>query len=323
MDVGQPGVGPGIVKKIAHLDMGGLFDGTPVDFAFDTLNDCVWLAEPEAVHRMGRDGLWYRFGYQQGAPVRNVTSVTVVNGVVWVGSAFGLSRLNGNTDPSQLDAPVPSTDSARPDPWRWMHFRGPRWVPSDAVLALVPAIHGTSVDNSSVLPAEASIWVINAATGGITQLNVQAWTLAEKAAAMYQFQFPQFDQYGLTKAVDLDAFGDRSQFHYSTDDNAGLWTSMHAMGVAYKYLATQDPQALTDLWTSFEGLERLNLYSGNYPHYPARCICVPNTDVNNCPTSHAQDPNWFASLSLFECFHLVVLVSDASDNNRTISVVNS
>jgi hypothetical protein len=42
---------------------------------------------------------------------------------------------------------------------------------------------------------------------GLSLLTVTPWTLAEKAVAMYAFQFPRHDHWGLTSSVGLTRYG--------------------------------------------------------------------------------------------------------------------
>lgn len=282
------------VPKVAHEWIGGVLAFTPTDLDFDDVNGFLWIAEKESLHRLTRDKVYWRYGYQQGAPMQNISSVAVHNGIVYAGSEnLGLSSVDGAASPDQLDATIGGNGDASPDPtdgappagahgdpWRWSYYFGPRYLPSNAVLSL-------HVDRSR--KSGHSLLVFTET--GAAYLDVRPFSLKEKAAAMDTFQYPRHDRYGLSTPVDLNAFGDLSTYHFADGDNDGLWTGMSAMSMTYRVMLSkgQDKDAIKQAWRAFEGLEMLSVVTGGHPNYVARSFCKISDGDNGCPTS--IDPN--------------------------------
>ena len=265
-----------IPSSTAHHEwIGGVIDLTPLDLVYDSAGNYVWLAEPEAVHRLeASSGAWMRFGYQQNAPFRNVSSVAVSSGSVWVGGSDngggggGVGRFDNTASPVQLDGLlVPAVEPGevlQSDPWTWSYYGGHRYLPSNRVIGLQPYAPAAAGGEQSVL-------VIT--TIGLAWLIRTPWTLRQKAEAELRFQ-PRHDRSGLSSGVVLSSPGDLSSAKLAVDDNDGLWTSMHAMGMAYWALAEPDNSEARDrTWSAFTGLEKLFILPGAYPRYPARTFC--------------------------------------------------
>lgn len=252
-----------IVQKTTHEWIGALIDTIPLDFSYDTVNDALWLAENNSVHKLTAAGTWWRIGQRQGSPFDQITSVAAVNGYIWVGSAIGLARVRGDVSVMQKYQTSTSGDESS-DPWQWMYFGGNRYLAASTVSALVGGYQG-STRNDRLLESS----VIAISPTGIARIDAARWTLAEKAEAMGNFQ-ERHDRHGLTTGINLLNYGDVRTYQQRCDDNDGLWTSMHAMGEAYRYLVTGEEEARELAWKAFESLEMLSILPGDYPHFPAR-----------------------------------------------------
>jgi hypothetical protein len=275
--------------------IGGNQDFAPIDMSFDGLTDegYLWTVDNITVHRRNHLGQWDRFGYRQQAPITQLSSIAVHSGVLFSGSlTSGMSRLLDTSASPYMPPNLHQKDGFQngyvqlrhssdqfrafsscialksvcgvslltldSDGWSWLYFYGPRWLPGNVVYSIF----------AEPTSDEASVFVIT--NQGITYLNVQKWTLAQKARAMMSFQEPRHDRHGLSSACNLNTFGDLTSYIPSCDDNDGLWSSMSGIGFAYLYLATGDPAAKDAAWKIFSGVERQNVLAGNFPHYPAR-----------------------------------------------------
>jgi hypothetical protein len=270
--------------KIKWEWIGGNIDTTPSDIAYDSDNDYLFVVEMESVHRIDSNGKYDRFGYRQGAPVRNTSTISVNNGAVYVGSKNnGFSRMFAN---------INNDDN---DPWKWQYYYGSRYLPSNNVIGIIN-------DNSNDNDDDKSVFIITSA--GITYLQVSPWTYEEKAEAMVRFQYPRHDRNGITVATSLSAYGDVSSYTKGYADNDGLWTAMSAIGFCYwSLLDPSNKRAQFQVSNALNGLELLFLVAENYPYYPARTACKANDGNDNdhtvsCTSSLLSDKDWHNSSSL-------------------------
>jgi hypothetical protein len=133
----------GAYAETAHVWIGGNLDYAPIDMTFDVQGSNLWLVDNITAHRLNSAGMWDRFGYKQYAPINDISSVTVHNGVVYVGSASkGMSRLINSDIPSGKPA-------ANGDPWAWTYYGGARYLPNNNVTALFA--EPDSVDSSTMI----------------------------------------------------------------------------------------------------------------------------------------------------------------------------
>ena len=255
-----------------HEWIGGNIDYAPIDMVYDAANNYVWIAQTEAIHRFeASSGALMRFGYQQNSPFRNVSSVAISGGSVWVSSSsMGVSRLPSTSNPVQLDGllvpPVEPGELRQSDPWVWSYYGGHRYLPSNQVLGVV-----TYPGGANSLDEEESVFVVT--TVGLAFLHRTKWTLKEKTNAEMRLQ-PRHDRHGLSSGIVFGQPGDYNTYKQTVDDNDGLWTSMHVMGMAYWALTEPDnTEAVEHTWRGFTGLEKLNILPGAYPKYPARTFC--------------------------------------------------
>jgi hypothetical protein len=279
----------GKVTKTQHEWITGLLDSVVLDMAYDSVNDALWVAEVNSIHKLTAAGVWFRYGQRQGSTNAQITSVSAANGFVYVGSAVGLSRVRGDADPTQYYKGEQLDDRQQhADPWSWNYYAGHRYFPDDNVKRVVSA--STSADSGVAVVVTAN---------GVTMLESALWTLDEKGVTMESFQSPRHIREGLTAGCNLDVYGDLTTYENRCEDSEGLWTSMHAMGEVYRYLSTSAEDARQAAWTAFEALEKMSIYPGKYPYFPARSfVSVANSQalMAGCYGDHWQpstvDPSY-------------------------------
>lgn len=278
--------GGSIRSDINHEWIGGILAYTPTDFAYDSTTNGVWIAERESVHKLTIDGVYWRYGYQQMAPMTNITSVAVHDGMVYTGSSdAGMARVHSNTDPTQLDINIEGNhNGAKDDPWTWKYFYGPRYLIDNTVKSIVPAVDGKGV-------------FVMTSTGA-SYMRLDSITLDIKAKVMETMQYPRHDRHGIINPTSLKVYGDLSTYVLSCGDNDGLWTSMAVIGLAYRHMSEKhgNEAARASAWRGFEGLERLSTITGAYPRYTARSFCKVSDGNNGCPDSidpECVDDCWY------------------------------
>jgi hypothetical protein len=262
--------------KTQHEWIGGLIDSVVLDMSYDAVYDALWVAEVNSVHKLTANGIWYRYGQRQGSTNAQITSVVAVNGFVYVGSAVGLSRVRGDADPAQHYKGV---ESLHDDPWSWSFYAGQRYLADDSIAFVVAGAIGGS---SSV--------AIAVTAAGLALFESDLWTLEEKSQVMESYQYRHVRE-GLTATCELGVYADVTSYANSCTDNDGLWTAMHAMAETYRFLSTGVEAARSAAWEAFEGMEKLSIYPGNYPYFPARTI----VSVNSSGLSGCSGSGWFQS----------------------------
>ena len=284
-------------SRTQHEWIGGIIDSTVLTMSYDSVNDALWVAEQNSVHKLTSDQIWYRYGQRQGSTSSNITSVAAVNGFVYVASDYGVSRVRGDLSPTQIyksnSYPTSPVNDPPGDPWSWLFFSGPRYLTDNAVHFLAAG------------PQDGSdCFILTVGASGMTLLESSLWTLAEKSESVETFQYPRHNREGLTTGVTLQVYGDVSSYLQECDDNDGLWTSMHAMGETYRFLNTGAEDARDAAWGAFEGLEMLSIIPGDYPHFPARSVVkISDSDLPGCSGEPWQlskvftDYSWKATTS--------------------------
>jgi len=270
----------GKLVKFMHEWIGGLLDSTPIDMSYDVVHNALWVAENNSVHKLSSDGGWWRYGQRQGSPSAGITSVASAGGFVWIGTNIGLARVPGDADATQQYKGSLDKSDSDSDPWTWAFFGGHRYLPDNTVMQVIAG--GKYADTSE------SIVLVRCETG-LATLESTLWTLSEKSKSMAQFQYPRHDRRGLTADCGLHSYGDVSSYYKKVKDNDGLWTSMHGMGEAYRFMSTGEEEARDAAWRAFEAVELLSILPGAYPTYPARSYCVPADQDEGCGTASGED----------------------------------
>ena len=289
----------GTLVEDDHEWIGGTLGTVVVDLEYDPVNHFLWLAESESLHKLNKAGIYFRYGWQQGAPMYNISTLAIVGGQLYAGSdaGLGMSRVSTTASPAQVDAVAPSIDgvttdaaSATSDPWPWAYYYGPRYLPSNTVRSIIRDNREGAGDS-----------VLIATDVGLTYLRAEEMTLDQKATALQAFQLPRHDRHGLISPVNLDEYGLLSSYHKSTNDNDGLWTGMSVMGLAYRYAESLkgdgkgDEEARVLAWNGFEALEHLSTITGAYPKFVARSFCKVSDGDLGCPTPDPDcvDDCWY------------------------------
>ena len=110
---------------------------------------------------------------------------------------------------------------------------------------------------------------------GITWLEQQSFTLAQKAAKFEQVLIDRHDRHGMTAGCLLPRFGaTASPCVNRDDDNNGLWSSLVVVAEYMRYGVTGDPEAKSTASRFFSGMVLLNNVTGK-KGLMARSACSP------------------------------------------------
>lgn len=127
----------------------------------------------------------------------------------------------------------------------WEYLAGKRYLPDDNVL--------------SVVPGDGHVWVRT--QSGVSRIEYRPMTLEEKAA-WYERRIPErFDRLGFVAGREIE--------RQYPNDNDGLWTAMYIGAQAFRFAATQSPEARVRARRSMEAVMRLESITG-IPGFPAR-----------------------------------------------------
>jgi hypothetical protein len=231
---------------VYHEWIGGNLDSPVVSMHYDSYQDCLWVAERNAVHKRDVNQIWWRYGYKQGAITDNIISIASMYvpslekeekmiGYLWIATkSHGLTRMK---IPS-----VDETSSSNKDSDRWDHwqlFDGPRYLLGPNISFLVSDTQSTQ---SSPLSSSAntkrqqeSSTLLVSTDGGISYLHTEPWTLLKKARTLQTFQYPRHDRNGIVAEVSLEEYGDLSTFYHVPEDSDGIWTAQYAVASALRY----------------------------------------------------------------------------------------
>jgi hypothetical protein len=196
-----------------------------------------WRAEPRALVRLAPDPL--RLDAALGLPLAGLRAVAVAgDGTVWAGGSGGVVRFTGAAHPWE----------------RWHVFTGPRYLPSDDVLALAAGVDG-------------SMWVRT--TAGVSHLRLVPMSLAGKAAHVERVIDARHVRHGLVADSRLAEPGELATSHQYPNDNDGLWTAIYAAAQLYRYAVTKDEAAGARATTALAAMMRLEAITG-LDGFPAR-----------------------------------------------------
>jgi hypothetical protein len=203
----------------------------------------LWVATAEGLVVGDGQGTWYTLGAMDGLPYADVRGVAAgPDGSVWPWFGRGVARLCEG---------------------RWILFSGPRWLPSDAVRAVVIDGGGTA-------------WVETDA--GTAHVYPQSMTLAQKAAYYEDQVAARHERQGYVAGCHLSRPGDLDSAVYRASDNDGLWTAMYVAAESYRYAVTGETEARERARRSMQALlflEEVTPISG----FPARAVVLDDKEV--------------------------------------------
>ena len=157
--------------------------------------------------------------------------------VIWTGSSIGLVR----------------TSPREPATRRTQFFAGKRYLPDDAVEAILPEKDG--------------VWVRTAT--GVSHIELRPMTLAEKAAGFEEFIVARHNRHGLVADSLLMQPGDLSSNRTLPSDNDGLWTAIYASAACFRYAVVPNPQNMERAKQATEAILFLEQVT-NRAGFPAR-----------------------------------------------------
>jgi len=166
------------------------------------------------------------------------TTVRASDGATWLGTTQGLVRL----------------DFSAPERDRRQYLAGLRYLPDDQVEQLVPDSYG-------------GVWVRT--RSGVSHIELNAITLAQKAEVFEKRIRARHDRYGLIGSSHLRLPGDLSSNLMQDSDNDGLWTAIYAAAECFRYAVTKSPEALANARKSVEAILFLEEVTGRHG-FPAR-----------------------------------------------------
>lgn len=206
-------------------------------------------------------------GINQNLPWTEITSVTSVDGNLWVGSTKGAFKLR--------------------EDGKYDYYASKRWLVDDVVVGISKG-------------PENSILVLSKT--GLSKINFVEITLEEKAAHFQKIQRLRHIRYGFNSETRLREKGNLASTVYGDTDNDGLWTSMYLAGELFRYAVTKSEDAKLNAYEAFEAMERLTEISG-IDGFPARTYELdgyqvsdvdPNAtdEENKWRVADSEDPRW-------------------------------
>ncbi|WP_291366422.1 transcriptional regulator [Cyclobacterium sp.] len=215
----------------------------------------LYFSSAKAVGKLAESGdNWLAKG-SDGLPYGPVTRIVEKDGVIWMATAKGLIKKDGD----------------------WQYFSGKRWLPDDRVQDIL------AIGNKKV-------WV--ATPQGIVEIGSVQMSLEEKADSLEHVLEARHNRLGLINRSKLAIPGELSSSFMENEDNDGLWTSCYLIAQCYRFAVTRDETARERAVRTFEALERLETVTGIYG-YPARSYARAADLV--APSRSPHPKNWHLS----------------------------
>jgi hypothetical protein len=231
---------------VYHEWIGGNLDSPVLSMHYDSYQDCLWVAERNAVHQRDVNQIWWRYGYKQGAITDDILAIASTYvpslqkeeemvGHLWIATkSHGLTRMKIPSDPR-------TAHSESRDRWDdWQLFDGPRYLLGPNISFIVsdtqstqssPLYASLTLDNKR----EQSSTLLVSTNGGISYLHTEPWTLSKKERALQTLQYPRHDRNGIVAEVSLAEYGDLSTYYHTPEDSDGIWTAQYAVASALRY----------------------------------------------------------------------------------------
>ena len=219
---------------------------------------------PAEARAEARGQLWQS---QERAPVEGMSVFAhEKSGAVWLGGDEGAARF----------------DARAQFRWdRWQYFYGRRWL-------LDNKVRNIYLDESG---PNRKVWIRTRT--GISLIEWHPMTLGDKARYFDERIEQRHVRHGLVASSHLRVVGDVSSNQTVSSDNDGLWTAIYLGGQAYRYAATQDPDARAKAQRALKALMRLEEITG-VPGLPARSFISTNEFLPTDGQWHrTSDGHWF------------------------------
>jgi hypothetical protein len=192
-------------------------------------------------------------------PVNELTTIKVLDGELWFGSAQGAFKLK--------------------EDGKFDYYYGKRWLPGNHVKQI------SKGDDGSVLVLTDT---------GLGKLVFEEMTLFDKANYYEEQVRNRHIRLGFNASLtDLDN-GNIDSGRLSDSDNDGLWTTMYLAGEVFRYSVTKSEDALQNCRESMDAMERL-FRINPIPGFPSRSFERSGyIDVLNDPDrwQHSEDSEW-------------------------------
>jgi len=200
-------------------------------------------------------------GLDDKLPCPQITCVRDINGKRWFGSKRGAFALNHNG--------------------KFDYYASKRWLVDDRVIDI------TEGPDSSVLILTKK---------GVSQINFDKMTLADKADHYQKIQRTRHIRYGLSSEYSMKEPGVLSSGTLVDTDNDGLWTSMYLAAELFRYDVTKSGDALQNACEAFEAMERLEMINPlkGFPSrtYERTGYAVSNYDSDPQNWRSVEDNRW-------------------------------
>ncbi len=204
-------------------------------------------------------------GKQEGeihrkVPCPEITSVNVIRGKAWFGSALGAYMLR--------------------EDGKFNYYNGERWLPGDQVK------HISEGPENSVLVLT---------NKGLGRIIFKQMTLEDKAMYFERQVRDRHIRNGFNSSIEGMKDGNIATGFVKDSDNDGLWTSMYLGGEVFRYAVTKSDEALQNCYESLDAMERLYTINSNPVGFPARSF-ERRGDMGRLSDhdrwKHAKDPEW-------------------------------
>lgn len=209
----------------------GIVEDTPTALVY--VNDTLWIGNSATINLRHADGTYTRFGGHhllhddsRGLPLGSITDMILQDGLdghpgyVWVSHSF-----NGTGAVSRCDLAT----------MEWRFFRGHRWLTDDSVKMFAQhSSHRIEMGTSLLALTET----------GLSMFRLKEYDLRTKAENIQAIAYPRHDRMGLVAIAGLSRYGNLTKWGVTATDNDGLWTSMYAVGLGFKYAMDKDPRTL-------------------------------------------------------------------------------
>ena len=236
---------------------------------------------------------------QTKIPTTEITSIKSIDNKVWFGTnngAFAL-RKDGKFD----------------------YYNGERWLVSNEIIHI-----SEGSDNS----------VIILSNKGLSQICFKKMTLHEKAVFFEKQVRTRHIRNGFNASLDNMEKGNLSTGYLADSDNDGLWTSMYLGGEIFRYVVTNEADALQNCRESLDAMERL--YSINQiAGFPARSFERSGfinqlADPDRWQHSPDKEWDWKSTTSsdeaighIFACGAMAELIKNPELKKRSIAIIDT